>query len=51
MDNEAVECEKKVPIAIQTEPNIWKMWWVSPVLAEQLSKLIKSDDFVTAELN
>lgn len=52
MDNGCILCEqrvqRKVPIAIQTEPHVWVTWYVPPELAEQLSKLLKpSDKFVS----
>ncbi len=38
----------KKPIAIRIEPQHWAVWYVSPELADQLSKLlVESNDFVT----
>lgn len=54
MNNGCVMCEqkvqKKVPIALRTEPHVWVTWYVSQELAEQLSKLLKSSDNFVSEV-
>lgn len=44
---ECTMCNKRVPIAIRTEPHVWKTWYVSEELAARLAALVNSDDFVT----